>query len=141
MMNGGTRMNKKIAALFTISALTVSMLTACGTSAKQPDNSSAATTPSSNGKAFTGKTEQVKITAKNFEFDKKEIHVKKGDKVQITLASADGYHGLEIPDYKVNIQGNQSAEFIADKAGTFVYHCSVMCGSGHEQMVGKLIVG
>ncbi|WCK54569.1 cupredoxin domain-containing protein [Aneurinibacillus sp. Ricciae_BoGa-3] len=134
-------MKKKTAILFAISALTVSMLSACGTSTKQPDNSSAPTAPSSGSKAFTGKTEVVKITAKNFAFDKKEIHVKKGDKVKVTLASVDGYHGLQIPEYNVNLQGNQTAEFIADKPGTFEYHCSVMCGTGHDQMVGKLIVG
>jgi cytochrome c oxidase subunit II len=80
------------------------------------------------------------VTAKDFEFSKKEIDVKKGDKVKITLQSDDGGHGLAIPKYNVNIQGNGSAEFTADKTGTFQYYCSVMCGSGHPNMTGKLVV-
>jgi cytochrome c oxidase subunit II len=149
-------MKRKMVILFATSVLTASMLSACGTSTKQTDNSSATATTSSNSKpstsnttstassnstASTGKTVDVKVIAKDFEYDKKEIHVKKGDKVKITLASDDGGHGFEIPDYKVNIQGNGSAEFTADKAGTFEYHCSVMCGTGHSKMTGKFIVG
>ncbi|GAA3332428.1 hypothetical protein GCM10020331_092510 [Ectobacillus funiculus] len=45
-----------------------------------------------------------------------------------------------IPAFNVDIQGNGSATFTADKAGTYEYHCSVMCGSGHANMMGKLIV-
>jgi cytochrome c oxidase subunit 2 len=47
---------------------------------------------------------------------------------------------LAISDYNVNIQGNGSAEYTANKAGTFEFHCSVLCGSGHWNMTGKLIV-
>ena len=39
----------------------------------------------------------------------------------------------------INLQKNGSAEFTADKAGTYEYHCSVMCGSGHTNMTGKLV--
>lgn len=78
--------------------------------------------------------------AKDFEYDQKEIHVKKGDKVKITLHSDDGGHGFTIPAYNVTINGNGSAEFTADKAGSFEYHCSVPCGSGHTKMKGTLIV-
>ncbi|WCN37427.1 cupredoxin domain-containing protein [Aneurinibacillus uraniidurans] len=157
-------MKKKMVILFATSIVTASMLSACGTSTKQADSSSAPATTSSssqasapaatssssqtpapvakaaNNQAPAGKTVEVKVMAKDFEFDKKEIRVKKGDKVKITLMSDDGGHGFEIPDYKVNIKGNGSAEFVADKAGTFQYDCSVMCGSGHDKMTGKLIV-
>jgi cytochrome c oxidase subunit 2 len=78
--------------------------------------------------------------AKDFEYDQKEIRVKKGDKVKITLESDDGGHGFTIPDFNVTINGNGSAEFTADKAGQYEFHCSVMCGSGHMQMKGTLIV-
>jgi cytochrome c oxidase subunit 2 len=78
--------------------------------------------------------------AKDFEYDKKEIHVKKGDTVRLTLESDDVGHGLTIPAFNVNIQGNKTVEFIANKTGTFEYHCSIVCGTGHEKMTGKLIV-
>ena len=33
-----------------------------------------------------------------------------------------------------------TTEFIADKAGTFTFYCSIPCGRGHGSMHGKLIV-
>lgn len=90
--------------------------------------------------SVSGKLVEITVNAKDFEYDKKVIHVKKGEKVKLTLHSSDGGHGLAIPAFNVNIQGNGSAVFTANKTGTFEYHCSVMCGSGHANMTGKLIV-
>jgi cytochrome c oxidase subunit II len=118
-------MIKKWTLLMAASVLMVIVLSACGSNTKQ---------------AATGKVVEIKVTAKNFEFDKKEIHVKKGDKVKIILENKEGGHGLSLPKYDVNIQGSGSAEFTADKTGTYEYFCSVMCGSGHGDMTGKLIV-
>jgi cytochrome c oxidase subunit II len=153
-------MKKSLVILFTAISLMVMMLSACGSTTKTTDNSSKATTSSSKKsdtttqtpktanrskaaattKASTGNVVDIKVMAKDFEYDKKEIHVKKGDKVRITLHSDDGGHGFAIPAFNVNIQGNKSAEFTADKTGTFEYHCSIVCGTGHSKMVGKLIV-
>jgi cytochrome c oxidase subunit 2 len=133
--------------------LIFSILGGCGSNTKQTDSSSPANSSSSNQNNSTvktgtkatptaapGKTVDIKVMAKDFEYDKKVIRVKKGDKVQITLHSDDGGHGFTIPAYNVTINGNGSAEFTANKAGTYEYHCSVMCGSGHSKMTGKLIV-
>ncbi|MDR6999897.1 cupredoxin domain-containing protein [Neobacillus niacini] len=149
-------MKKRMGLLFTAVALMVMMLSACGSTS---NNSSNATTPSSKKSATTTQTSKttdaqkattknaasgnivdIKVMAKDFEYDKKEIHVKKGDKVRITLQSDDGGHGFALPAFNVNIQGNKSAEFIANKTGTFEYHCSIVCGAGHSKMTGKLIV-
>ena len=148
-------MKKRLSFLFTAIALMVMMLSACGST----NNSSNTTTSTSKkadtttqtsktadtpkvaaNKSATGNIVDIKVMAKDFEFDKKEIHVKKGDKVRITLQSDDGGHGFALPAFNVNIQGNKSAEFIADKTGTFEYHCSIVCGTGHSKMTGKLIV-
>lgn len=145
-------MKKKLLVFFTAIALMVIMLSACGSTTKTTDHSTTSTNkPQTTKSADSSKTstgtaspagnvENIKVEAKDFEFDKKEIRVKKGDKVKITLHSDDGGHGFAIPAYNVDIQGNKSAEFTADKAGTFEYHCSIVCGSGHSQMTGKLIV-
>jgi cytochrome c oxidase subunit 2 len=29
---------------------------------------------------------------------------------------------------------------VPDKPGTFAFHCSVFCGSGHEDMSGQIVV-
>jgi cytochrome c oxidase subunit 2 len=74
-----------------------------------------------------------------------DVVINKGDHVKITVTSTDGTHGLALPDFNVNIspinQGEtKSAEFIADKSGTFTYFCNVPCGPGHSSMVGTLVV-
>jgi cytochrome c oxidase subunit 2 len=140
-----------VLAVFVLIALMVSACgsknnssdTASGSAASSPSPSSSpsvSATSSSSPSASSAQQVDIKLEAKDFEYDQKEIHVKKGDKVKITLTSDDGGHGFTIPDYNVTINGNGSAEFTADKAGTFEYHCSVMCGSGHTKMIGKLIV-
>lgn len=153
-------MKKNWILFFAATVLMVIMLSACGSTTKTSDQSSSApaasetkkadkaaqpskaadTSKTATNTAATGKVEDIKVEATDFKFDKKEIHVKKGDKVKITLHSDDGGHGFAIPAYNVDIQGNKSAEFTADKAGTYEYHCSLYCGSGHSQMTGKLIV-
>jgi cytochrome c oxidase subunit 2 len=137
-------MTKKSLLFGTLVALAIIVLSACGNSSDQssstPAPTSSASTPVATSSASTGQAVEIKLMAKDFEYDQKEIHVKKGDKVKITLQSDDGGHGFTIPDYNVTINGNGSAEFIADKAGQYEFHCSVMCGSGHMQMKGTLIV-
>lgn len=80
----------------------------------------------------------------NFAFDVKEIRVKKGDKVTINFESSEGFHDWVVDEFKaatkqVNPGTPTSVTFVADKAGTFEYYCSV---GKHRQngMVGKLIV-
>lgn len=145
-------MKKKVVLLFVLSVLMGTILSACGSNTVKTADPSSSTAPAKTNQAdtsgkdtkatasATGNVEDIKVEAKDFEYDKKEIHVKKGDNIRITLQSDDGGHGFAIPAFNVNIQGNKSAEFIADKTGTFEYHCSVVCGAGHSKMTGKLVV-
>jgi len=141
-------MKAKTGMLLFVLLLTAALSSACGSAKNannagtesKADSSAAATESKTDSSASSGKTVEIKLGAKDFEYDQKEIHVKKGDHVKITLTSDDGGHGFAIPEYNVDIQGNGSAEFDAKNAGTFEYHCSVMCGTGHSQMKGKLIV-
>jgi cytochrome c oxidase subunit 2 len=84
------------------------------------------------------------ITAKQFSFDPATITVNKGDAVTLTIKSIDVTHGFSLPDFGVNetlTPGKTvTVKFTADKAGTFSYRCSVMCGAGHMDMKGTLIV-
>lgn len=92
----------------------------------------------------TGKTVEIKVTAKQFEFSPSTITVKKGDHVRITVTSEDVTHGFGIPAF--NVQTTESpgqpgtVEFDADKAGTFPFLCTNFCGSGHSGMKGTLVV-
>lgn len=93
---------------------------------------------------LTGKTVEIDMTAKKFEFDPSTITVNKGDKVKIKLTSTDVNHGIAIPEYgisqKVDVGKTETIEFIADKSGEFTFFCNVFCGSGHKEMKGNLIV-
>jgi len=92
----------------------------------------------------TGAAREVKLTAKQFSFEPAEIRVKQGERIKLTVTSTDTTHGIAIPAFNVNLtlEANQvaSAEFTADKKGTFPFFCSVFCGSGHSAMKGSLIV-
>lgn len=82
----------------------------------------------------------MKISASNFEYDEKEYVVKAGEEVTISLSSVDGYHGLSIDEFGVNIQGQGKATFTPDKPGKYNIHYNVYCGHEHEQMTATLVV-
>lgn len=84
------------------------------------------------------------VTAKSWAFDPAVITVKQGDKVKLKIKSIDVTHGFALPDFDVNENlkpGKEViVEFIANKKGEFSFHCSVICGQGHKEMTGKLVV-
>jgi cytochrome c oxidase subunit 2 len=93
---------------------------------------------------FTGEAKEFRVEAFQFGFDPTVIEVNQGDKVRIIASSRDVPHGFAIDEYGINLYLNglrsETIEFIADKAGTFIYYCNVPCGGGHSSMRGKLIV-
>ena len=84
------------------------------------------------------------LTAKQWEFVPAEIRVKKGQQVKLTITSADVTHGFSLPDFTINrnLEPGKATviEFVPDRAGTFTFACSVLCGTGHPSMKGKLVV-
>lgn len=97
--------------------------------------------------ATTATKETVKeftITAKDWQFSPSNISVKKGDKVRLTITSADVTHSFKLKDYNLDVMlepgQTQTVEFVADKAGTFSFRCGVPCGEGHSDMTGTLTV-
>jgi cytochrome c oxidase subunit 2 len=100
-------------------------------------STAASNTTSSTVKEFT-------MTAKRWAFDPGVITVKQGDKVRLKITSIDVTHGFALPDFDVKIDlvpnQEQTVEFTADKKGEFTFFCSVMCGAGHQDMKGKLVV-
>lgn len=96
-------------------------------------------------KSFTGNSikedsnvKEFQVKAFRFGYSPDVIEVNKGDKVKIIIDNTDTLHGIRIPD--LGIKGNEVLEFTADKTGEFVWYCTNMCGNGHMQMQGKLIV-
>lgn len=92
----------------------------------------------------TGETKTFNVTGQNFSFSVKEIRVKKGDKVKIVYTNKQGFHDFVIDEFnartpQIQAGTTEEIEFVADKAGTFEYYCSV---GQHRQngMKGNLIV-
>ena len=98
--------------------------------------------------------EDMKATAKEFAMDSyydekgvwfsvKEIRVKKGDSVRIVVTNTKGMHDFVIDEFGVKqetpLNEKTVIEFVADKAGTFEYYCS-MPGHRAKGQWGKLIV-
>ena len=86
----------------------------------------------------------IEATAFKFDFDPDPIIVNQGESVKLIMTSIDIPHGIAIPEYDINeklLPGEPvTMEFTANKAGKFVFYCSVPCGSGHGTMRGKIIV-
>jgi nitrous oxide reductase len=68
------------------------------------------------------------------QFSQKEITVKKGDKVKFKITNTKGTHDFKIDEFDVFTETPEGqeveVEFVADKAGEFVYYCTK---TGHRQ--------
>ncbi|WP_199615597.1 cupredoxin domain-containing protein [Paenibacillus alkalitolerans] len=118
----------------------VGALTACG--GGQPSSGEAAEDTAAaegEGAEGSGATVDVNVTATDFKFDQPEYRVKAGDTVNLTFASSQGNHGLKINGLEIELADGQSSTFTPDK-GEYELECSIMCGTGHKDMVAKLIV-
>lgn len=86
----------------------------------------------------------VKISAKKFEFSPKQVTVKKGVPCIIQLTSEDRTHGFSSPalNLRADIAPGKPTEikFTPQKTGDYNFFCDVFCGSGHEDMEGKITV-
>lgn len=95
--------------------------------------------------ALPAGTEQViRITARKFEYSPSEITLKKGIPVVLELTSADRDHGFRLRAFGVraDIKPGEATRvrIVPDHAGTFEFECDVFCGSGHEDMAGRIVV-
>ena len=86
----------------------------------------------------------IKVIAKKFVFVPNEIRVKQGETVLLQFTAPEVPMGFSLPDFSVraDIMPGKVAtlRLTPDKSGSFDFLCDVFCGSGHEEMNGKLIV-
>lgn len=96
---------------------------------------------------------KIKLTERSWQFDPNEIHVKKGQVVEVTFEPTDNGlgvgHGFSISSYDESAFINGAmvgvpkvAKFRADRAGHFIFYCSTQCSTDklHPLMNGTLIV-
>ena len=86
--------------------------------------------------------ELVRIEARNdFTFDKEEYVVKAGEPVLLRLVNASGIHGAAIEGTDIDLKdGQMEQEYTFNEPGRYEVICSIMCGSGHNDMVSYIVV-
>jgi cytochrome c oxidase subunit 2 len=91
-----------------------------------------------------GEERVIKIVAQRFVYTPNEIVLKTGQPVRLEFTSLDFVHGFKIPD--LNIRADlppgrvTTVRLTPSKAGVYDFLCDNFCGSGHEEMSGKIIV-
>ena len=90
------------------------------------------------------KEQIIKITAKRFNYTPAEVTLKKGVPVILEFTTMDVFMGFNLPDFGVRadiVPGKATRlRLVPDKLGTFIFLCDVFCGTGHEEMNGKVTV-
>lgn len=87
---------------------------------------------------------RIDLKASKWAFSPGTIRVKAGTPVELHIVSTDGIHGLAIPALKIDerlpLRKEVVVGFTPTQAGRYPFLCSVMCGPGHSDMRGELIV-
>ena len=87
---------------------------------------------------------EIQVTLRKYEFTPGSLRVRKGEQVKLVMTAADHDHGFKLDDFNINQKIPKGTtvvvEFTADKAGTFQFRCSSVCGLGHRNMKGTLEV-
>ena len=87
---------------------------------------------------------RIEVSVKKFAYSPSEITLKKGEPVVLVLTTEDVSHGLKFKELGLDSKFSKGKPgelaITPDKAGDFVGHCSVFCGSGHGSMTLTLHV-
>ncbi len=87
---------------------------------------------------------EIQITLRKYEFSPGSLRVRKGDPVRLVMTAVDHDHGFKLDDFDINQKVPKGTtvvvKFTPDKAGTFQFRCSNVCGLGHRNMKGTLVV-
>lgn len=138
-------------------ALTAFLLVGCSHTTKESSSLNAESAPAAtdvdasktittqnNNTTLAPQIRTITMTARQFSFEPSSIEVNEGDTVKLSVTSVDTTHGFRLPEFGVSLtlRPNQTstAEFVANKKGTFPFSCSVVCGAGHNDMNGTLTV-
>lgn len=97
-----------------------------------------------NSKPSTHTFKSQRVTMRKFAIDPDVIRVKQGEDVVLTVSTEDVQHGFEVEDMGINepVQPGKPVEIHLDtsKKGEFRVACSIICGPGHNEMAGKIVV-
>jgi cytochrome c oxidase subunit 2 len=97
------------------------------------------------GTAVSQPVREFEVVAERFKFTPERLEVNRGDRVRVTVRSADTTHSWAIEAFDVDALARKGGrpevvEFVAERAGSFEITCSEYCGRGHKRMKGLLVV-
>lgn len=73
-----------------------------------------------------------------------ELHVPVGRDIKVTLTSEDVIHSFFVPAFRVKMDAlpgrYTSVWFRPTRVGTYHLFCAEYCGTGHSQMIGRVVV-
>lgn len=124
-------MKKKLSLLMFIAVAFV--LTACG-----GDESDDNTTEVITGNGESSSSNEVNITASDWDFDQDTYVVEAGE-TTVNLSNEEGYHGISIDGTDLEIEGDGS-EIVDLEPGEYRIWCNIPCGEGHADMEATLVV-
>ena len=86
----------------------------------------------------------LKYVARMWTFDPETVRIPEGSKVEIYLAAADVVHGLWVSEKNINLMAVPGAvnktSVTFNEPGVYDVICHEYCGTGHQNMMGKIIV-
>lgn len=72
------------------------------------------------------------------------IRVKKGTLVRLHITTADAQHGFDVKGLNISEPVNPGKttdiSFVADQPGRFEIKCGILCGKGHDDMTGAIVI-
>jgi len=78
------------------------------------------------------------------EFDTLRVPAGEEQVIRLHVTSSDVWHNFGVTELRIkadSIPGQTSTEwFIADEPGTYTIECFELCGSGHSQMDGEIVI-
>ncbi len=117
-------------------------LAAC--SPASPQQQSALPTPAPVAMQAAPQGRVIAVTAELWKFTPNIIRAKQGEVVTLQITGVSGTHGFSVPDLGINqtiFMGKTVNIFLpTDQAGTFPFACSIQCGSGHNDMTGRIVI-
>ncbi len=86
----------------------------------------------------------IRVEATDWTFTPSTITAKVGEKVKLELVGVSGDHGIGVPalnlDVKFKAGETVTVDLPTDKAGVYPFRCNVMCGDGHFDMLGSIVI-
>lgn len=127
--------------LLILSPILALALAACAPTSPQQ---SAIPTPAPTAEQTAPQGRVIPVTAELWKWTPNVIQAKQDEAVTLQITGISGTHGFSVPDLGISetIFTGKTVHISlpTGKAGTFNFACSIQCGSGHNDMKGRIVI-